>query len=303
MSDKAKGLAYISVTIFCWGILAIAIKSVSQDISSLYIAWFRFAFSVLLLIIYHLFRTPEHLNVLKKPPLLGLIAGLCLGINYIGFTKGIELTSPSVASILIQLGPLTLALFGIFIFKEKISRYQTMGFIISSFGFAMFYKDQLTKFLDTASLNLGVLSIVVAALAWSVYAIIQKKLVKKIQPSQMNLLVFGVPAILLLFFINPLTALELSSKQIMILLFLGVNTLIAYGSLGEAFKYLPANNISILITLNPLITLACVEVIHFFGFDWIPYAPISPVGYLGALCVITGAITIVGAQRKALPKA
>lgn len=303
MNTKTKGLAFISVTIFCWGILSIAIKKVSTAVGPLNIAWFRFVFAAILLGSYHFFKNPHYLKIFIKPPVLAIVAGLCLGGNYLGFTKGVELTSPAITQIIIQIGPLALALSGIFIFKEKLNRWQILGFLCAVTGFSLFYKDQLSLFLNTTNLNSGVIWTIFGALTWTCYAISQKKLTNKFPPSQLNLIVFGIPALAFL----PATELAdfstLGWLEWSLLIFLGANTIIAYGCLAEAFKYLPANNISILITLNPLLTLVIVELIQFLNLNWIPYSAMSPLGYLGAFLVVSGAIMIVGMQRARLPKA
>lgn len=303
MTNKSKGLMFISITILCWGTLSIAIKSVSAQVSPLNIAWFRFAFAAVCLAGYHAARNPQLLKIFIKPPFLVIIAGLCLGGNYLGFTMGVALTSPSITQIIIQIGPLALALSGIFLFKEKLNRWQAIGFIIALTGFSLFYKDQLTQFLNTNDLNTGVAWTIFGALTWTCYAIIQKKMILKFPPSQLNLLIFGVPALAFLPVTNMSEFIALGLEEWLLLIFLGFNTIIAYGCLGEAFKYLPANNISILITLNPLLTLLIVDIIHALELNWIPHSPMSSLGYIGASLVITGAIMIVGMQRKRLPKA
>ena len=76
-----------------------------------------------------------------------------------------------------------------------------------------------------------------------------------------------------------------------VLIFLGVNTFIAYGALAYALKYLDANKVSVIITMNPIITflaLAAMIVAH-EKFTWI--------SIVGALTVITGVILTV-LQRK-----
>ena len=85
----------------------------------------------------------------------------------------------------------------------------------------------------------------------------------------------------------------------LILLFLGVNTLLAYGFLAEAFKYLEANKVGIIITLNPMITIVAMLTLTYLEVSWIEPERISAWGILGALLVVSGAILAV---RSAKPK-
>lgn len=73
---------------------------------------------------------------------------------------------------------------------------------------------------------------------------------------QLNLIVFGFPALLYSPLVNYQVLPSLSFVQWFIVLFLGFNTLAGYVSLAYAFKYLEANKISAIIALNPLITFA-----------------------------------------------
>lgn len=297
MSSKKKGLLFLSVTILCWGVLAIAIKAISPKVNSYNLAFFRFAFAFLCLFIYQGLKKPSYLKIFQRPPLLAILGGLFLGGNYLGFNQGVKLTSPAITQIMIQFGPLCLGLSGLFLFKERINKFQVFGFILATTGFFMFYRDQLSVFLDHELLNTGIFWTLGGAISWTLYAILQKKMILTFPASQLNLLIFFIPCLAFL----PLTHLEeflpLSLGDYLILVFLGANTLIAYGCLSEAFKYLPANNISILITLNPLITLGVVELLHQLNLDWIPHSPIQLLGYTGAFLVITGAILVVGMGR------
>ena len=83
-----------------------------------------------------------------------------------------------------------------------------------------------------------------------------------------------------------------------LLLVLGLNTLIAYGLFGVALKLAPASQVSIIITLNPILTLAIIAVGGAY-FSFIPEEPISATGYLGAALVMTGVICSTLAAGKA----
>jgi drug/metabolite transporter (DMT)-like permease len=79
----------------------------------------------------------------------------------------------------------------------------------------------------------------------------------------------------------------------MILVYLGANTLIPYGCLTLAFKYIEASKISIIITLNPVITIIAMELLAFFQVSWIVPEAITVKGFIAAIMVIIGAIMAV----------
>ena len=129
----------ISITAILWGVLAIVLKYALQRFSGPTIIWFRFTFSFVLLAGYYLLFQPGSCKILMRPPLLGILAGLAMAGNYLGFTTGVALTSPSNAQILIQTSPLLVAVVGVVYFKERLTPLQKLGFAIAAGGFVLFY--------------------------------------------------------------------------------------------------------------------------------------------------------------------
>ena len=188
-------------------------------------------------------------------------------------------------------------------FKEKISLRQSFGFLIAGVGLFIFYRDSINKLVgDTDMYNMGVLWVVVAAMAWVVYASFQKQLVKTYPAQQLNLFIFGLPVLLFLPFIKPASFLELDFANWMLMVYLGVNTLIAYGFLAMAFKYLEANKISVIITMNPIITFIIIGLLTYFEVTWIEPEKLTTRGVFAALLVVVGAITAVAFAKPAKKK-
>ena len=238
--------------------------------------------------------------MIGSPPLLAMIAGIGLGFNYVGYIKGLELTSPSSAQIIIQLAPLMLAVVGLVLFREKLTRLQGLGFVLALTGFFMFYKDQLGFLFSDGhkSFNLGVIMVIIGAISWVVYAALQKLLVKKYHAQSLNLIIYLVPTIMLIPFITISNLSSLSTGLWALMIFLGINTLVAYGALAEAFKYLEANKVGIIITLNPMITIATMLMLTYLEVSWIAPEYISIQGVLGAVLVVSGAVLAVSSRKK-----
>ncbi|MEZ5082802.1 MAG: DMT family transporter [Bacteroidales bacterium] len=294
MDSRIKGLIFASITAIFWGFLAIALKVASALMDPLTIVWFRFLVAFTVLFVYFSFKKPEYLNILRNPPLYIIIASLGIGINYVAFLYGLKLTSPSTAQVIIQVGPILLGVVGLIFFKEKISRRQAIGFMIAGIGLFLFYRQSLAKMAsDEEMFNMGILWIVVAAMAWVVYATFQKILVRSYPAAQLNLFLFGLPVLLFIPFIKPMAFLELNVGQWALMIYLGLNTLIAYGSLALAFKFLEANKVSVIITLNPIITFILMGVLTSMEVQWIEPETLSTRGILTALLVLSGAIMAV----------
>ncbi len=292
--QRFKGVLFASITALTWGFLVIALKISTRLMTPLNIVWFRFLVAFSILFIYYLIKKPSYLKILRNPPIYLVIASLGLGINYIAFLYGIKLTTASSAQVIIQIGPIFLGFVGLVFFKEKISLRQSIGFMIAGIGLFIFYRDNINKLVGDADMyNMGVLWIVVGAMAWVVYATFQKQLVKTYPAQQLNLFIFGLPVLLFLPFIKPESFIELDFNGWILMIYLGVNTLIAYGFLAMAFKYLEANKISVIITMNPIITFILIGLLTYFEVSWIEPEELTTRGIFAALLVVIGAITAV----------
>lgn len=294
LENESKGLLFASFTALLWGFLAVFLKFSLIDFDSITVVWFRFLMAFLVLFSITFFKKKENLLILKKPPLLLVIAAIALGLNYVLFLQGLKFTNPSITNIIIQIGPVMLAAVGIFIYKEKVNSKQVIGFISVIFGFTFFYFDQTKNGnMIYKDLSFGILLVVLAAVAWVFYAALQKKLSKNIQPQALNLVIYFIPILMFAPFVNYSSFLNLNLQSAAVLIFLGLNTLLAYGFIGEAFKYAPANKVSIIITLNPIITLISMAILDTFNFPWLGKETTSMLGYLGAILVISGAILAI----------
>ncbi len=301
MNNRNKGIMYAASAALMWGFLAIILK-VSLDFAPpITIAWMRFVIAFILLIVILYLRQPQALNVFKRPPWLAVVAALGLTFNYIGYVTGLDLTTPSNAQVIIQLAPLLLAVVGLVIFKEKLSPAQTAGFVIAIAGFGVFYRDQIKNLIGSAEdYRTGILWVVAAALAWVLFAAIQKKLVTKYHAQGLNALIYLVPVLLIWPWVDFQVLAGFTWKLWALMLFLGLNTLLAYGAIAEAFRLIPANKVGIIVTINPLITIATMSVLAWMEVSWIQPERISITGILGALMILSGvALSVIA--KKATP--
>jgi len=304
MTNQAKGILYTLITVLLWGVLAIALKIASKVIDSPTIVWFRFSLAFSGMLIWLLIQNPKELKILYQPSWLIVISSLALAWNYIGFMLGIQYTSPSNAQVAIQSGPVLLAVFGIFFFKEKISRIQIIGFILAILGFWIFYQQHVGAVPEgqEGQYTKGMLLTLTGAVTWAIYAALQKKLVLNYSVSTLNVFIFGLPVLIYLPFVNFASLAHLSFGYWALLVFLGANTLISYACLSLALKYLEAGKVSIIIVLNPIITFVIMGILTWMQVDWIDGEHFSVLSILGALVALTGAILVVR-KKKTLKKA
>ncbi|MCK7582114.1 MAG: EamA family transporter [Chromatiales bacterium] len=152
MSTSMRGIIYAVITAILWGTLAIVLKVSLSDLTPADITWFRFVMAFVVLAVYYYYRKPAYLRILKRPPRFAHHCYPVPGIKLLWLYSGAQLTSPSVAQIFIQLGPVILAISGFAFFHEKISARQIVGLFIVIAGLAIYYREQ-THLLSSGGAN------------------------------------------------------------------------------------------------------------------------------------------------------
>jgi len=300
--DHRKGITYALITASFWGFLAIVLKFITYELSPMTVVWLRFFIAFLVLGTWTLIFRRSDFSIFKKPPWLLVLAALFLAVNYSGFITGIKYVNPSSSQIFIQIGPVSFALVGILVFKEHVNWKHILGFIFVLAGIGLFYSEQLNDLgAEADNLTLGMMLILGAGLSWAGFSSVQKHLLKIIPPNQITLFVYAACSLSLLPFVAFSQLKGMPVVTWFILLYLGLNTVIAYGSLALAIKYTEAARVSVIITLNPIITFLTMAILTRMDVSWMEPEEFSILGLLGALIVICGAVIVIsgGFKKKA----
>jgi drug/metabolite transporter (DMT)-like permease len=297
-TTAAKGLIYAGFTALLWGALAIALKFSVHSLDPVSVVWFRFSFSFVVLFTWMLFFDRKAISLLKRPPVKALIAASFLGLNYLGFISGVKYTSPSNAQVFIQLGSVGFALAGIFIYKEKVGWKHVVGFILVLIGIALFYYEQLSALKgQNGEYTKGILMVSAGGISWAIFASIQKGLLVKLNPNQLNLLIYGFCSLVFLPFIDLKQIMHQNLTEWLVLIFLGLNTVLAYGFLAIAIKYAEATKVSVIIALNPILTFVGMALIGAFEVSWIEHEHFTFLSIIGAGIVLAGAVITILSRR------
>ncbi len=289
------GLALSLVTIFLWGILPIALAVTLQALDVYTVTWFRFMMAFGLLAAYLAARKQLPTWQKLREASLGMlaIATVVLGLNYLLVLQGLAQTSPTTSEVIIQLAPVLLGLGGIAVFKERYTLYQWVGLGILTLGLVLFFHEQLKTVLTAqATYLLGNAILVIAAIAWAIYALVQKQLLRQLPSASIMLVIYGGCTILLSPFATPQRLLTLSPLHLGMLLFCGLNTLMAYGAFAEALEHWEASRVSAVIALAPLVTLVAVWVVSWLTPTLIAPEHLTVLGVLGAILVVAGSMAI-----------
>jgi len=295
MDRRLRGLLFASTTALIWGLQAIVLKYALRITTVETVVWFRFASASLMLGLLLRARRPAALGLLRRPPWVALLSAALLAANYRFFYRGLELNGASGAQVLIQTSPLLFAVIGIVLFREKVRPAQRAGFLLAVAGFALFYRDQVS--LGDAHAH-GVLVIAVAAVTWAAWATLNKMLILRgSDPQGLNLVSYLVGMLLLSPWADVGGLGGVSAGDWGVLLLLGLSTVLAYGTLGEAMRDAPANQVSMILTLNPIVTIAGIALVAALRPGFLSPEPIAPLGYAGAGLLLLGVGLVVGRRR------
>ncbi|KKD36663.1 DMT family transporter [Limnoraphis robusta] len=297
------GLALTLTTCFLWGILPLAL-SVTLNVLDVYtITGFRFIAAFLTLGIYLAWKRqlPSWKKLQQVSWKLWGIATLFLAGNYLLFVSGLAKTSATTAEVLIQIAPVFMGLGAIIIFKERYSRLQWCGLGILTLGFILFFNEKLQVLIvSPTQYLLGSFLIFFAAICWAIYALTQKQLLLQLPSSNIMLGIYGGSTLLFAPISSPQTLLNLNLLEFAILLFCGLNTLLAYGAFAEALEHWEASRVSAVLAITPIVTLVCVEVFSSIFPAFVTPEHHTPVAILGAFLVVVGSATIALGQTQKL---
>ncbi|MBD2435231.1 DMT family transporter [Nostoc sp. FACHB-110] len=295
------GLTLSLITVLLWGILPIALALIMRSLDIYTVIWFRFLVSFVLLASYLGVRgeLPKLRQLDSTAGKLLAIAAIMLTANYFLFMQGVALTSPANAEVLIQLATLLLGLGGLVIFHERYTPQQWFGVGVLICGYIVFFREQLANLITAQGTYIfGSGLIVLAAAVWAIYALAQKQLLQSLSSPHIMMMIYGESAILLTPLAKPGAIFQLNGFDLGILIFCGINTLIAYGAFAESLEHWEASRVSAVLALAPIVTLISVELVAIFTPTLIPPENITLISILGAGLVVAGSMAIALKQRK-----
>lgn len=302
---RGLGLALAATTMGLWGVLPLALRAALDVLDPVTLTAFRFVASAAVLGAVLALRG-------ALPPLGGLsragvgllaIATVGLAANYLGFLLGLDHTSPANAQVLIQLGPLLLALGGIAVFRERFSALQWLGALALAAGLALFFRSQLVALgrdLDRYVTGVGWLAF--AAGTWAIYGLAQKQLLRELGSQAVMLCIYVGCALLFLTRADVAALAAVPASAWPVLVFCAANTLVAYGAFAAALEHWEASRVSAVLALTPLATLAFSSAAAALFPDRFTTEHLSITSWTAAAFVVAGSL-LTALGRRAAPRA
>lgn len=285
-----RGIWLSLVVVGAWSVLPITLRLASRQLDPYTLTWYRFFLSALVVgAMLAAGRKLPRLAQLRRvrPALLVIAATLGLASNYVLYLVSLDYVSPTVATVVTQLGPLLLMAGGVWIFGERLSRRQLVGVVLLIVGLLLFFNRRLAELGDVGGrAGIGTLILLAASVTWAMYGLAQKSLLGHFQSTQILLLIYAGSSVALLAMSAPAAVIGLPALDLVMLALCAGNTLVAYGALAEALKCCGAATVGAVLAIGPVATLVVTWATNtvspgFFAPDLLNAATIA-----GA-CVVT----------------
>lgn len=252
MKCKNSFHPYAMVTILFWSLAYVLTRLTLQYFSAFSLGFLRYFVASCALLVIAVARKMQ-LPKRKDLPWFLLAGGIGFFFYMIAFNQGQATVTAATGSVVIATVPVMTALFARFVYQEKLK-----GFLWIAIGMEFVGVAVLTLLNSSFSVNTGLLWLLVAALALSIYNLLQRKLTKQytaLQASTYSIL-FGT---CLLSIFGPSAMEEVTRApeiQYFYLLVLGIgSSAIAYVSWAKAFsKAKKTSQVSNYMFVTPFLT-------------------------------------------------
>lgn len=153
MSSKFKGELHIFLSCIFFAISAVLVKFVSNQFNSYFVSLFRFIVGIILGFAV-LILTKQKFKVQNR--FSWILRGITGFISMVLYYLAIEMTSSGRATLLNNMYPVFVLLFGVLFFKEQVDKKSILGLVLCLLGvFVVFYDGNHYSLLGDA---IGVLS-------------------------------------------------------------------------------------------------------------------------------------------------
>ncbi len=281
------------LTAVMWGMLPVAMVLVLGKLDVVTITWARFAFATICVGL--LLRQRKQLPKLQLLDInrrwLLVIAVLGLLGNFLLYLVGLDLLNPEATQTIIQIAPIVLLFGSVYFNGERLAPLEWIGALLLMLGLLLFFNQRLASiFSALTGETLGLISMLAAALSWSIYGLVQKRLLQVLSSIQLTFLIYAAGTVLLLVFSSPLALLHLTLLQYSALLFCCLNMVLGYGAFTEAMRVWQAAKVSAMIALAPVFTIVSMKLAVWAMPEHFASSQLNALAYVGALTVVAGSM-------------
>jgi drug/metabolite transporter (DMT)-like permease len=282
---ETLSFSVIATAIFAvvlWGSAPVAIRVALAGYGPGQLALLRFGMASVLLALYGVFaglRRPALADV----PALVLAGVVGITIYNVVLNYGLRTVPAATASFLVASTPIWTSLLAVVFLKERLNRIGWAGILVSFLGIALISRERG----HGLHFSPGAILIGLNAIAYAVYIILQKRLLRRFNALEFTTYSFWAGSLLLLpFGGGSLTALRTAAPNATwALVFLGIfPAAVANVAWAQAMASVPASRISSFFYLMPVATV----VIAWFWLAEIPTA----LEWVGGALALTGVLMV-----------
>lgn len=288
MSNRAKGISLAVITAVMWGIMGIFVRSLSQyQFTNLEISFFRCALAGGAYFLFLLFTKPSALKIDLKGLVICLIYGaVAYSISFVSYSVSVSRIPVGVATVLMFMSPIWVAILGRFMFGEKLEKNKIITIFICLIGAVL-----VSNLIGGGNVKLdgiGILAGVVNGIGVALQILLPKYFAKDYERD--TLLVYGFlgAAVVLMFGIDfSSVAGHMSGTPVGTLIWnlFGIGilcTMVANVSCVKSTQYVEATTTSILSALEVVVgTLVGFLIFH---------EHMTLLQLLGAVIIVAGAV-------------
>ena len=294
------GFSLALLATMTWGSLPVIAQQALKAVNAPTLVWVRFLVaSLVLFVLLGLTGKLPRPSEFSKQTLFLLVLGIIgISANFVLVAMGLHYISPTTTQVLWQLSPFTMILVGVGVFKEAFTHWQKIGLMLLLTGLAMFFNDKFGELFSLGSYAVGVMMAASGSMIWVCYGVAQKLLSKHFNSQQILLMIYFCSSFVFLPFAEPSQIAHIGNPFLWgCFIYCCLNTLIGYGSFGEALNHWGALKVSIITTLIPVFTMIFSTIGHHLAPDYFAASDMNIVSYMGAMVVVAGALLAVAGEK------
>ncbi|ROS01706.1 RarD protein [Sinobacterium caligoides] len=247
----------VSLAMFLWG--TVGMFTLWANMSMIDVAFYRCLLAVIPLAFFCYYRKELNLNWLTyKAAALVALSGVLLVANWLFLFWSFELASITLGNVSYYLQPIFLVLLGIVFFRNSVSGKQWLLIFASFIGVLMtagLFSGKVSLSGGGDNVVMGLVFAIIAGVLYALVTIIAKPL-KSIPATQLALWQLAVGAVILLPFVQDLSAPFNDDTTLVCILVIGiVHTAIAYVLYYQGIKKVSITMIAILSYIDPIVAV------------------------------------------------
>lgn len=221
-SQKFLGTVLLSLSACIWGGMFVVVKIIVGEVGPLQLVWLRYLVATVVLVLFSIVKKEKWQRNWCDLGLVVLVGIIGNAISIVAQETGTWLSSAQTGAVITSATPTFMVIFARIILKERLTKTKVLSVMMATVGVIMIVGIHLTG----NNILWGVLSLVLAALTWSLMSVLIK-LIKSYSSLQITIMSTIVAIFCLTPFVmvdsTALTHINFTEPKIILgLLYLGV---------------------------------------------------------------------------------